>query len=183
MLDENGSPQIVERAKIVRRSQVGAISADPAEGDYRFIYHRRSLRESYRSGNRPTKNSGESRAESANRRHHLWLLSPSLEGEKPSILLGSRHRHSCIPTNDRTTRRTLRFTGDFNGKKCDARGQQLNWPANRSRNSGRNSRRQRPPKIVVGACAKRLAWRWIQCLAQAPLQQTQSPDTFCAPGD
>ena len=161
MLDENGSPQIVERAKIVPpRSQVGAITPDQRKqiinssvlaGHYEKAIDRESAYEKLQA------RAGQ-KAQTADA-PPVAASPPTPEGDKPSILAEALgHRHSCIPADNRTARRTLRFTGDFNGKKCDARGQQLNRPANRSRNSGRNSRWQRPPKIVVEALAAASAW-------------------------
>ena len=188
MLDENGSPQIVERAKIVPpRSQVGAISADQRKeiiassiiaGHYEKAIDRESAYEKLQA------RAGQ-KAQTADA-PPVAASPPTPEGEKPSILaeaLGTAT--AAFPTDNRTTRRTLRLTGDFNGKKCDARGQQLNRPANRSRNSGRNSR---VAAAAEDSCrgarrGERLVWCWIRCLAQAPLQQAQSPDAFCAPGD
>src|SRR5207248_1117470 len=88
----------------------------------------------------------------------------------------SRHRHSCIPAHNRTARRTLRFTGDFNGKKCNARCQQLNRPANRSRDPRRDSWRQRPAKIIVAGLDSVLG-------TSTATTTTKSPDTFYVPGD
>ena len=154
MLDENGSPQIVERAKIVPpRSQVGAISADQRKeiiassiiaGHYEKAIDRESAYEKLQA------RAGQ-KAQTADA-PPVAARPPTPEGEKPSILAEALGTATAAfqPTIGPRGGRS-RFTGDFNGKKCDARGQQLNRPANRSRNSGRNSRRQRPPKIVVGA--------------------------------
>ena len=80
MLDENGSPQIVERAKIVPpRSQVGAITPDQRKQIIKFIGARRPLRESGRSRIGLRKTAGASRGQSCKRpARRQWRRRPSL---------------------------------------------------------------------------------------------------------
>ena len=126
MLDENGSPQIVERAKIVPpRSQVGAITADQRKeiiassiiaGHYEKAIDRESAYEilQARAGEKAQTADAPSVAAAPQRRRRETFDTGGSPG----------HRHSCLSADNRAAWRTLRFTGDFNGKKRDARCQQ-----------------------------------------------------------
>ena len=146
MLDENGSPEIVERAKVVPpRSQVGAITPDQRKQ----IINSSVLAGHYEKasiGNQPTKNC---RREQGRKRkapaHRQWQ--EASRHRTTAAILGScggvGNCDCCISANSRATRRCSRFVCYFNGQECDARCEQPTRPANRSRPAWRNPRRQR----------------------------------------
>lgn len=161
MLDEKGSPQIVERAKIVPpRSRVGAITPEQRKqiidssiiaGHYEKAIDRESAYEilQARAGEKAQTAGAPPVREGA----------PAWRRNQTVVACGSfRHCHGCIPANNRPARWTLRFTGDFNGKECNARCQQPNRSVTGSRNPGRDFGRQRAATIIVVATAPCDVW-------------------------
>ena len=129
MLDENGSPEIVERAKVIPpRSQVGAITPDQRKqiinssvlaGHYEKAIDRESAYEKLQA-----------RAGEKTQSASAAPLAPDESGTCTATIVcacGGIGNCDCgVPAHHRAARRRPRFTGYFNGQERDARRKQLN---------------------------------------------------------
>ena len=154
MLDENGSPEVVERAKIVPpRSQVGAITPEQRKqiinssvlaGHYEKAIDRESAYEKLqaRAGEKTAK-----RRRSAGGTRRSGTCTATIV-----CACGGIGNCDCgVPAQHRAARRRPRFTCYFTGQECDARGEQPTRAANRARPAWRNPRRQRKTQMIVAA--------------------------------
>ena len=151
MLDENGSPEVVERAKIVPpRSQVGAITPEQRKqiinssvlaGHYEKAIDRESAYEKLQARAGEKTQSAGAPPVTARRVYNgtTAILGPCG---------GIGNCDCCVSANNRAARCCSRFVCYFNGQERDARREQLNRPANRSRPAWRNPRRQRKTEVA-----------------------------------
>ena len=185
MLDENGSPQIVERAKIVPpRSQIGAITAGSTKTDHQFLDHRRPLREGYRSGIGLRNTPGSSRAKGQTAEAPNVPAPPQPAKKRNLRYLAKPWQRSQRPFN-----RQL-------GRAADAR-DSLATSMVKSAMRAASSQLGRPIVRgilggILGGSGSRTAGAIVQAPGPAQIHlhahkrhryTKKSPDTFCAPGD
>ena len=163
MLDENGSPQVVERAKIVPpHSQVGAITPEQRKqiidssvlaGHYEKAIDRESAYEKLQA--RAGEKTAKRRCSAGDTRRSATCTATIV------CPCGGIGNCDCgVPAQHRAARRRPRFTCHFTGQECDARGEQPTRAANRARPAWRNPRRQRKTQMIVTALAEISgAWR------------------------
>ncbi len=184
MLDEDGSPQIVERAKIVPpRSQVGAITPDQRKqiinssvlaGHYEKAIDRESAYEILQAQSRGKSSSGRGSSCGSGR--------PKRRTDQTVDASGSLgNGHSGLSANNWAAWRRSRLTCDVSGKERDARSEQPTRSPAGSRNFGGNARWQRQPS-AIGARSHGPARR-ICTLHSDVATQRNRRNALCAPGD
>ncbi len=150
MLEENGSPQIVERAKIVPpRSQIGAITPEQRKQIISASVVAGHYEKASRSRICFREIEGEGGTESRSCRRSGRCAGCISSGRSENIFL--RHRRFSFSTKDRAAWGHPRFGGDINGQERDACCEQSNGTTSRARNSGRNSRRRQ--STAIGSCS------------------------------